>query len=183
MSAYQFYQFLSLKTDTHSYPFTLSHALTDGFRYQATHEQWLKGTFMPTSLTLPDVGLPLDISTVQTMTEFGRTAPNLRGIVVADGATQQLRVFDENGKPYGVGTIGLAGGHDDGNPAVRDDVFMWRTGPNNTMNDFQAAVACDDDGSVTVTDGGNRRIMRFNATTGALLGTPLMVLLLTTPQI
>jgi hypothetical protein len=35
------------------------------------------------------------------------------------------------------------------------------------------ALAADDDGGLWVADNGNRRLMRFNATTGLLVGTPL----------
>ena len=35
------------------------------------------------------------------------------------------------------------------------------------------AIAADDDGGIWIADNGNRRLIRFNATTGASVGTPL----------
>jgi hypothetical protein len=142
-------------------------------KYKSTVEQWANGTYVPTSTVLPNVSIPLSISTVQAPVAFGRTyIPNVRGVIVADGGTSQVKIFDSGGKL--IQTIGHLGGHLDGNPTVRDDCFDWSTW--NTAADrleMQAAVASDDSGGVWVTDNGNRRMLRFNATTGDLIGRPV----------
>ena len=52
-------------------------------KYKSTVEQWANGTYVPTSTVLPNVSIPLSISTVQAPVAFGRTyIPNVRGVIV-----------------------------------------------------------------------------------------------------
>lgn len=147
-------------------------------KYTSTFAQWHQGVFVRTEQTLPGVGHPLSVTTIQCGWLQRGVHPACGGgfgnnsVAVSDGATQQVFIFDQSGKL--LQTIGQPGGHDDGNPRIRDDVFYWRSldGGFGSMV-LGGALAADDDGGLWVADNGNRRLMRFNASTGQLVGTPL----------
>ncbi len=109
------------------------------------------------------------------------TTPDGKLLAVADGANSQVKVFDANSLEL-LHTIGQAGGYSDGDPTVATDKFLWKP------SEQAVALACGSCGSVScgehgcqcdgptimVTDNGNRRIVTFNATSGAVIGKPVM---------
>jgi DNA-binding beta-propeller fold protein YncE len=74
-------------------------------------------------------------------------------LVVADAGTEQLKAFDDHGKPQW--TFGRANGYRDGNPEVHDDRLWLSAGP--------TYVAFQPDGSFWVGDPGNDRNLHFSA--------------------
>jgi hypothetical protein len=74
-------------------------------------------------------------------------------LVVADAATDQLKAFDDRGRP--LWTLGYPGGYRDGRPDVATDRFSFSAGP--TYVAFQA------DGSFWLGDTGNARNLHFSA--------------------